>query len=226
MLGLHKEGIQKITEALEIYGQLNHEMGQAQAWQQLGVLLISDGQLDAAEEAASKAIHLFLEKGNQFEVCKCYGDLGDICHSRGETEKAINHHETAIGIASSFNWADILFGNHYRLAELFFGEDKFDDAHSHVERAKSHATNDPYRLGRAMELQAMFWYKRRMLKEAKSEVLSATDVYEKIGATKDVEGCRVLLRKIEEAASREVNSNGEFLETLVPSTPANSPWSA
>ena len=68
---------------------------------------------------------------------------------------------------------------------MFFGENRFDDAHAHVERAKSHATNRPYNFGRAMELQAWFWYKRHMLEEAKSEALLATNVFEKIGAAKN-----------------------------------------
>ena len=141
-------------------------------------------------------------------------------------EKATNHFETAIGIASPFGWADPLFWNHYSLAELFFGENMFDDGHTHVERAKFHATDDPYKLGCAMELQAGFWYKQRMLKEAKSEALLAIDAYEKIGSAKDVEDCRALLRKIEEAASRKMDSNGELAETVLLLTLTHSPFSA
>ena len=225
MVGLHEEGIRWVKEALEVYGQLDDVLGQAQAWQQLGGLLYSDGQLDAAEEATSEAIDLFLVKGDQFEVCNCHRILGNICGSRGETEKAINHFETAIGIASSFGWADPLFWNNYCLADLLFGEERFDDAHAHAERAKSHATHDPYNLGRARELQAGFWYERSMLKEAESEVLRATGVYKRIGATMDTERCSALLRKIEEA-SRKTDSNGNFLETVLLPTPANSPFSA
>jgi tetratricopeptide (TPR) repeat protein len=79
-----------------------------------------------------------------------------IYHSKGEREKAIYHFEAALGIASSFNWHDQLFWIHYSLAELFLDEGRFDDAHAHVERAKSHAVDNAYYLGRAMELQARF----------------------------------------------------------------------
>jgi tetratricopeptide (TPR) repeat protein len=88
----------------------------------------------------------------------------------------------ALGIASSFNWHDHLFWAHYALAELFLDEGRFDDAHAHVERAKSHAVNNAYYLGRAMELQARVWYKQHRLEEARSEALRAADVYEKLGA--------------------------------------------
>ena len=201
-LGLNEEGIQRARGALEIYGQLNNVAGQAKAWYQLGRLLYEDRQFDAAEEATSKAISLFSGKGDQFGVCDCHGILGDICRSRGETEKAINHYETGLGIASSFSWGDPQFWNNHSLAWLFFGEKRFDDAHAHIQRAKSHATDNPYKLGRVMELQAWFWYDRRMLKEAKSEALLAIDAYEKIGAAKDLERCRNILREIEVAASR------------------------
>jgi hypothetical protein len=59
-------------------------------------------------------------------------------------------------------------------------------------------------LGRAMELQAQFWYKEGKFEEARSEALRAVDVYEKIGAAKDVEDCKIILRKIE--------TSGEHLE--------------
>ena len=142
---------------------------QAKSWKQLAQLFSSDRQPDAAEEAASKAMDLFSDKGNQFGVCECSRILGNICHSRGETEKAINHFEAALGITSSFNWHDHLFWIHHSLAELFFGENKFGDAHAHIGSVKSHATNRPYDVGRAMELQARFWYQQRVLEGAKSE---------------------------------------------------------
>ena len=225
-LGLLEEGIQWANEALEVYGRLNDVIGGARALHQLGALLCKDKQFDAAEEAISKAIRLFSANGNQFDVCKCHHVLGNICRSRGEIEKATNHFETAIGIASSFGWADILSSNHYSLAELFFGENRFDDAHAHVERAKSHMTNNSYNLGRAMELQAGFWYKQRMLKEAKSEALLAIGVYEKLGAAKGVNKCRTLLRRIEKAAPRKTDSDGEFPETVLHPMSVNSPLPA
>jgi len=57
---------------------------------------------------------------------------------------------------SSPNLDDQLFWVLYALALLFSTEGRFDDAHAHIERAKSHAINDPHNLGYAMELQADF----------------------------------------------------------------------
>ena len=233
LLGLFKEGIQEATEALEIHNQLGHVPEQLQSWQQLAWLLYGDKQFDAAEEAALRVIDLSGE-GERSLVCSCSHLLGKICHSKGETEKAIQYFKTSLGIASSFDWQDKLFLNNYDLAELFCGENRFDDAHIHVERAKSHTSNDIYYLGRAMELQAGFWYRECKFEEAKSEVLRAADVYERIGATKDLEDCRTLLRYVEEdmktvVASGQSDLNGELLETISLSTPFNSsktPFSA
>ena len=222
-LGLYKEGIQQVKEASEIYKRLNDISGQAQCSQQLAKLLYGDKQLDAAEETASQAIDL-LEGGNQFTVCKCYGLLGRICHSRGETEKAIKHFETALGIASTFNWRGRLSAINCGLAELFCGENRFDEAHARVGLAKSHAINDSYQLGHAMTLQASVWYKERRLEEAKSEVLRAVGVFEKLGATRGLEKCSNLLRCIEKEMKMPVTS-GKSLETLLFPAPANSPFS-
>ena len=208
-LGLHEEGIRQVKEASEIYQQLNDAVGQAQSWKELAWLLLSDNQLDAAEEAASQAINLLSDaEGNQFDVCEAHRILGNIYGLKGDsTGKAIDHFETAIGIASSFNWHGHLFWNNYALAQLFFRKNSFDEAHTHIERAKSYATGDSFRLGRAMKEQAVIWYWQGRLEEAKSEALGAVEAYEKIGAAKDVEDCRTLLRGIGDAINKAAASH-------------------
>ena len=207
ILGLRKEGIERAEEALGIYKELNDTLGQARSWQRLAWLLYDDSQLDAAEEAASQAINILSNEPQQPNTCECHRLLGLICRSRGRTEEAITHFETAIGIASSFGWGSQLFWNHYNLADLFFGENRFDEAHAHVERAKSYVVNDTYRLGRVTELQASFWYKRGMFQEATSEALRAANLYGKIGAAKKVGDCETILRDIEEAVNEPAASH-------------------
>ena len=62
----------------------------------------------------------------------------------------------ALGTASFLNEFNILVLIHLTLVQLFFDEDRFDDAHAHIKHAKSHAinNNDPYLLADVMELQA------------------------------------------------------------------------
>jgi tetratricopeptide (TPR) repeat protein len=104
LLGLLEEGIQQLNEALGIYKRLNHTPGQGKTLERLAHLLYDDKQLDAAEEVAARAINLLSDQGDQFTVCSCYRVLGNISRSKGETETAINHFETGLRIASSFNW--------------------------------------------------------------------------------------------------------------------------
>jgi tetratricopeptide (TPR) repeat protein len=199
MLGLRKEGIQQAKEALGIYEQLDDVSGQARSLCQLAYLLRADRQLDAAEEAALQVINRFSSKGEQFRVCECHRVLGHICRSKGEAEKAIDHFKTALEIASPFNWHDPLFWTHNSLAEAFIYKDRFDDARSHIEHAKSHAVNDAYRLGRVAEQQARFWCMQRRFEEARSAASHAADVYERFEATKDLERCRTLLQSLKKA---------------------------
>ena len=93
------------------------------------------------------------------------------------------------------------------MAALCFEEGEFDNAHAHVERAKPYATDDPYRLGRAMEEDATFWYRQRRLGEAKSEALDAVNLFEKLGATVDMERCKATIRAIEEAIDVQTASH-------------------
>jgi tetratricopeptide (TPR) repeat protein len=222
---LYKEGILQAKESLEIFERLNDVPGQAHALQQLAWLLRRDNKLDAAEEAATRSINL-LPDTEQFLVCQGHRALGDVCRSKGETEKAVDHFGTALGIASSFNWEGQLFRIHYSLAELFRDRGRFDDAHAHVEHAKLQGARDTYNLGCAMELNARFWAEQGQLEEAKSEALRAVELFEKLGAAlKELEDCRRILRDIEEKTEMPVAS-GEVPETVSLLMPVNPPSSA
>ena len=217
-LGLHKEGILQIKEALGIYQQLGNVTGQAYSWQELSRLLYNDNQLDAAEEAASKAINLHSNEGDQFLVCRCHRILGNIYFSKGKVEAAIDHLRTALRIASSFNWYNQLFWGHYSLAQVFSNQNMPNDAYTHIEHAKLNVINDTYNLGCVMELQAGLLYSQCRLKEAKSEALGAVHVFEKLGAIKELELCKVVLYNIEVTMcglpDPQLDFNGEPLEIV------------
>jgi len=199
-MGLSEEATQQAKEASEIFGRLGGTPGQAASLIFLIKSFIHNKQFDAAEEAASRAIDLFSEKGERFLVCSCHYFLGVIYKSKGEIEKAIHQCEVALEIASPF-WFNSLVWTHLTLANLFFHQGRFDDAHAHIEPAKLHATNgnDAYLLARAMEFQALLWHEQRRLEEARSEALRALDAFEKLGAIKDVESVMGLLREIDRA---------------------------
>ena len=220
LLDLHKEGIQQAKEAFEICTQLGDISGQARSLQCLAVSLFNDNQLKAAEAAASRAIDLFSRNRQlQFAVCQCRHILGDICRLNHETKKAMDHLEAALQIASSLKLRDQQFPILFSLADLFFDQRRFDDAHAHIERAKSHAVNDPYLLGHAMRRQAAFWCLQRRFAEAESEALQAITVLEKVGATKEIEVTRKLLQWIGERANRQAlpddpDDDGEILKAM------------
>jgi hypothetical protein len=195
--------------------------------QRLAWLFWRDNQLDAAEEAASRSIEL-LPDSEQFMACKGHRVLGDIYRSKGETEKAISHFETALGIADSFNWHHqqfwILFVPGVSCSAIRAGLMKLMLT---LNAPSLHTVNDAYNLGRAMELQARIWYKQGKLGEARSEALCAADVYGKLGDARRVEDCRKLLQDIEERAKKPVTSDGldfdgEFPKTVPLPTPVNS----
>ena len=198
-LDLYEEGIQQAKEALEILERLGRAAERGDCLNYLAILLYKNGQLDAAEATASRAIDLLSKKGQEFRVCQSHRILGEIYHSKGERKKAVHYHDAALGIASAFDWRSQLFCIHYSLAKLFRAEGEFDSAHAHIEEAKSHAAECMYRLGRATEMHAWIWYEQRRLEDAASEALRASEIYEKLGAAKKVEVCRELLREIERA---------------------------
>jgi tetratricopeptide (TPR) repeat protein len=198
-LELHKEGIQQAKEALEILERTNDTEGQPICLDDLAWSLYYDNQLGAAEKAASRAIGLVPEKGREHLVAKLQRVLGLIHQSKGEKDKAIQHFKTALEIVSPFNWRDALFWNYHDLARLYLNEGDFDEANAHIKHAKSHAVDDIYSLGCAIYLQASVWYRQRKLKDAKTEVLHALEIFEQLGAANDVGNSKGLLRIVERA---------------------------
>jgi len=215
LLDCYTEGIRQAKEASEVYKQLDHGPGQAQALETLAWLFFDAEQLAAAEEAASQAIDIDLQGDrSQFRASRHHHHLlGEICAAKGETEKAIGHFETALGIASSFNLHDHQFWIHFSLARLFSDKKRFDQAHAQIERAKSHTANDSYYMGHATEQHAEILLGEGKFEEAKYEASCATDVFGKLGAATDAERCREFLGFIEEemktvVASGESDSSG------------------
>ena len=224
--GFRREGIDQAEEASEIFERIGRKENQGDSLIRLAFLLYEDKQLDAAEEAATRAIKLLPEKGQEFRVCRFHRVLGLINRSKGRREEAIHHFETAIRIAIPPDWEDALFWNHCLLAQLFRDEDDFDNAHTHVERAKSHAVDDGYNLGRAVHLQATVYYHQDRLLDARSEALRALEIFRKLGAAHEQETCESLLHEIDIENSRSTSggsdSSSELLEIMLSSKPANS----
>ena len=198
-LGLYKEGIEQMKEALTSYQQLESSVDQARCHYYLSFLFHDDKQPGAAKEAISQAIYLLPEGGEEFLVCQSQCLLGRIYRSEGEREKAVHHFEQALAIASSFEWHTELFCIHYFLAVLFLDKGDSGSARAHAAKAKSHTVENPYHLVRMMELQALSWCLQGRLEEARSEALRASETNEKLAAARDLGHCRDLIQYIEQA---------------------------
>ncbi|KAF9792078.1 hypothetical protein BJ322DRAFT_1215331 [Thelephora terrestris] len=197
-LGLHEEGIHQSKEALGIFERLGNTIRQAGCWNLLAWLFRLEGRLDEAEEAGSHAIYLLPEKGQESLVCESHRSLGEIYRFKMEREKAIHHFEKALGIASAFEWHSQIFWIHHSLADLFLAEGGFDEAHLHIDQSKLHTAGNAYELGRAMDTKARIWYRQGRLEDALSEASGALEVFEKLGASRNVVSCKGLLRDIEQ----------------------------
>jgi tetratricopeptide (TPR) repeat protein len=196
-LGLYAEGVEQAREAAGILERVGSTVVRADSWDHLSRLLQQDGQLDAAEEAAYRAINLLPEEGQESRLCQSHRVLGEIFRSKGEREKAIEHFEIALEIASAFKLHNQLFWINYFLAGLFAREDKFDDANVYIERAKTHAASNKHHLGVVMEGQAVIWYVQGKLGDAASEALAALKTYKKLGPWNNERSSEGLVRKTE-----------------------------
>jgi tetratricopeptide (TPR) repeat protein len=208
ILDVHEEGVQQAKEALVIYEQLDHTVGQARCLVSLAQSSYYDGQLEAAKGAASRAIALLSKCGQQFLLCECHRLLCNVYHSEGDRGKAIQHLEVALGIAS-LNSHDQVFRIHATLVVLFTEAGRLDDAGAHFDRAKPHAVSNALNLAHVIELRAYILYERRRFEAAEFEVSCAVDAFERLGAVVHAESCRKFLDMIREKMESPVPSDGE-----------------
>ena len=218
MLDLREEGIPQAEEALGIMERVGGTPDQAQCLNALAFLLLENGQLDDAQDAASRAVGL-LEEGQELEICRSHRILGSIYSSQGERKKAIHHYEVALGIAASFGWRKPMAPIHYSMARLFLDEDMFDDAEAHITQAKLYTDDNTYPLGRVMVMQVTIWCRQNRLEDAASGASRASEIFEKLGAVKELEGTRALLQYIERemqsrATAGGAGSSGELLKVI------------
>ena len=198
-LGLYEEGMQRAREALAIAEPSGIPVEIAGCLNSLAWSLCRGGRVDDAEEAATRALSLLPEKGQEYMVCQSHQILGEISFSRDKREEAIRHFEDVLRIASPFGWHTRMMWIHHSLALLFSQEGKFDDAQTHIKQAESYAAGNLYLMGRTVLLQALVFYQQRMFAEATSEASRALEVFQKLGSTKRQEICEALLRKIDQA---------------------------
>ena len=211
-LGLVKEGIDQAKEASEIFERIGDVGKQVFSLLLLAFALLHDNQLDAAEGVASRAFQLLPGKGEEFLICQSHSVLGNICRRKGEREKAIHHFKTVLDFGSRFEWDDRSFSAHELLANLYYQEDKFDNALAHIEKAKSYAVNDAHSMGQVTERQAQVYYRQHKLEEATFEALRAVEIFERLGAQGAIERCRAFLQLIEETAKSQDTSAVSFQE--------------
>ena len=109
---------------------------------------------------------------------------------------------------------------------LFRDEDRFDDAHNHIDRAKSYAIGNTRYLARLMDMNARIWHQQRRLEDAASEAQGALEIFEELEAIEDVTRCETTLRLIEQAMAGEplkiplpaINFNSASSERGAPSS--------
>ena len=215
-MGFYQEGIEQAKEAFEICERLGDALMQAECLGKLALLLREDKQLEAAEEAASRAINLIPREGQELLLCESHRVLGDIYQSKGEREEAICHFEMALKIATPFTRYSGLFWTLHSIAELFRNEDRFQDAAYCIECAEWRSVGNAYlsahvlqQRARLLDQQARIRSLNNLFQDAKSEALRALAAFEKLGAANDAEATRQLLHQIEANVLGISNDDGE-----------------
>jgi len=222
-LGLYKEGILQLEEALGIYERLDNTVGQVESLRHLASLLAQDGQVDAAEEAVSRAANLSSDVPSQHQLYSHHYTLGCIYDARGEMEVAINHYEKAFKTISSLNLPYVQVLSLRCLVIALIKVARFDDARVYLERLKSNGTNDPYSMCLAVTIQIHDLCRQGRFEEARSEASRIIGVFEKIGASGfSVKLSKELFQRIEEEMNKRGTDEGELLRTVPPLASTNS----
>jgi hypothetical protein len=181
VLGLHKEGIQRAKEALEIYERLGDTIGQASVWISSLFRCIQTDSSTLQKRPDSAQSNFSRRKAKNISSVNPIALLANIYLQGRERE---GHSPLRDGPRNRFFFqlarSPVLDSLRPRAA-VSRSKQVRRRTH-HIEQAKSHVVNDAYLLGRAVEFQALIRYGQRRLKEARSEASHAIEIFEKLGA--------------------------------------------
>ena len=207
-LGIYAEGISQAKEALEIYEKLNETVEQVDCLHVLASLFIEDNQVNAAEEATSRAVIISLDEPSKSQLREHYLILGHMCRRRGETGAANGHYMKALGIARSLNQQGEQLVTILSLVTLLVETERFDDALVHLDHLKLDVANNPRYVGVVMQAQARVLLYQGKLEEARSEMLRTIGLYEGIGVSAGyMDDSKKFLQEIEGKINERAASN-------------------
>ena len=199
LLGLYEEGLPQAREALAIAESRRNPVEIAGCSNMLAWLLYGNLQAEDAENAATRALNLLPEKGQEFLVCQSHRILGEISLSRERRDEAIHHFENALRVATPVNLDVHIVWIHHSLALLFSGERKFEDAQAHLEKAERHAASSVLHTSHTVLLRAWILYRQDKFEEAKPRASHALEVFKELGATRGQGMSEGLLQIIDQA---------------------------
>jgi len=184
---------------------LSDTEGQASSLRVLALLFAEDCQVDAAEEAASRAANISSDNPSKYQLPEHHHILGHIYYSRGEAAAAIDHLKTALELATSFSLQRIQASVLCCLLRVLLEEGRLDDARAHLE--KSDAVNHIDGLYLAAVIQVCVWRQQSRVEEAESEIWRVIDMCQKIGVPADsVQYGKGFFREVEEKANNPAAS--------------------
>ena len=87
-------------QALELFRDLGHRYGQANAIGNLGVVQSRTGDYPAAAASLTQALGMFRDLGDREAQAEVLNDLGDLLSRSGDGQQARDHHTRALAIAA------------------------------------------------------------------------------------------------------------------------------
>lgn len=104
-----------LRQSLQLQRTNEDVLGEGQCWNMIGAVLLSLGHAGWAEAALHKALDLLREGRYDWGLAWALDNLGEVCRSRGEHERAVEYYVQALIVGKK---AGDLYGELYKLGHM------------------------------------------------------------------------------------------------------------
>ncbi|WP_054466022.1 tetratricopeptide repeat protein [Planktothricoides sp. SR001] len=176
-------------QCLDLRTELGDRAGMAWSWGQLGDIARYRGNWDKAEELYRKALNLRTELGDRPGMASSWGVLGDIARNRGKWDEAEKLYRQSLDLRTELGDRAGMAETWASLGENELGKGNLDTAEQYLTEALADMENlkMTWHIAETNFDLAKLWRQRGNEEIAQKHYEKSHQLYEKLGAMKDLE---------------------------------------
>ena len=181
--GDYDEATRQYQRALDIFEQLDDQVGTASTYHGLGTIAQERGDYDEATRQYQRALDIFERLGDQARMASIHHNLGVLAQEHGDYDEATRQYQRALDISERLGDQAAMAGSYHNLGALAQERRDYDEATRQYQRALDifERLGDQARMAASYHNLGALAQERRDYDEATRQYQRALDISERLG---------------------------------------------